>query len=76
MPKPSLGLLLPTQGLGAFAEILGQREVRIVHSGSIARALAAISIYSCVEAIVVLGFCQIAFPDVTEQQVTSFMSLF
>ena len=46
---PSFSLLLPAQALGSFAEMFGQREVRVVHNHSIVRALLAITVYSAIE---------------------------
>ena len=71
--KPSLGLLLPAQALGATAEIFGQREVRVIHGRSTIRAMIAISLYSGLEALVVLSFCQLLLPEsVTDNQVRDF----
>ena len=68
--KPPLLLLAPTQTTGAIAELLGQREIRLVHRGSTIRALIFITISSFVEAILVLSLCQTVLPHhITDGQV-------
>ena len=47
--SPPVALLMPTQLLGAVAELFGQREIRVVHGGSTLRALVPITLYSAIQ---------------------------
>jgi hypothetical protein len=70
--KPSMLQLLPAQALGTLSELFGQREMRVVHAGSSVRSMFAVSIYSGLEALLVLSLCQLLLPqEITANQVLS-----
>ena len=60
---PPIGIVLATQSLGSLADVFAQREVRVVHLTCNTRSVISISIYSALQAFVVLTIVQLALPQ-------------
>lgn len=59
---PGFEWILAAQSLSAVGEVFGQRQNRRSHGGSVIRSLTALTVYSAIQAFVVLAVCELALP--------------
>ena len=51
MPSAPLGLEFATLVFGSMAEVIGQRQIRVIHGGNPLQALVGITLYSAIEVL-------------------------
>ena len=59
---PSFWLILAAQSLSAGGEVFGQRSTRKLHNNSSIRSIISLTIYSSIQAFIVLLITELALP--------------